>query len=633
MDPAILAARIRSALPGHPKVQTAEKNAAENAKEINDSIGSFLTPALLALAGAAVLVGAFIIFNTFSITVTQRMREFAMLRALGATRRQVLAVVVGEALMVGLLASSLGILAGIGFSKVLNSLFDAIGFGIPRTGLVAGAADDRGRLRGGHRRDRPRLAHSRAPRNPRGARGRHDGYAPRGSAAAGGGSPRSPPLFAPSPEARLLPTGSSARAPRPRSSVRPPVARCSSSSASRSRPATWSGHWPRWSGGRSSAPLRRPGRLARENAERNPGRTAITSAALMVGLGLVVFVAVFAAGLKASIGKQIDDLIRAQLVVYSQDYQAFPARTERVVRRVPGVKAVVGTPFEQLEVNGQSSNATTDVLIGVDPRRLLDVYTFHWLDGSDALLDHLKRGQTLIEEQFAKAHHLGVGDTYRVVTPSGGRGRLTAVGIYRDPTVLQGSMASVATLRSISPARDPLSLLVALDPGADSNQVQAAIKKALRPFPTVKVQNKAQYQQSLNDRLNQIVYLLYALLAMSLVISLFGIANSLFLSIHERTREIALLRAVGATVAQIRRVIRYESVITAVIGGLLGTAIGILLAWLVIQSLSEFGFSISIPVGQLLVFMGLALLVGVVGAIAPARRASRVDVLEAIHQE
>ncbi len=376
-----------------------------------------------------------------------------------------------------------------------------------------------------------------------------------------------------------------------------------------------------------------PGRLARENAERNPGRTAITSAALMVGLGLVVFVAVFAAGLKASIGSQIDDLVRAQLLVYSQGFQPFSSRTEKVVASVPGVRAAVGTPFDQLQVNGQSSNSAIDVLIGMDPNRILDVYKFDWIDGSDSLLSHLGPGKTLIEEQFAKTHHLHVGDSYRVVTPDGGHARLTAIGEYRDPTVLQGSMASLPTLRSISPARDPLSLLVAVDDPDQLDQVQAAIKDALKAYPTLKVQNKAEYQQTLNDQLNQVVYLLYALLAMSVVISLFGIANSLFLSIHERTREIALLRAVGATVDQVRRVIRYESVITAVIGGLLGTAIGVVFAFLLIQSLSEFGFSMSIPFGQLAVFMALALLVGVLGAIAPARRASRVDVLEAIHQE
>jgi putative ABC transport system permease protein len=194
-------------------------------------------------------------------------------------------------------------------------------------------------------------------------------------------------------------------------------------------------------------------------------------------------------------------------------------------------------------------------------------------------------------------------------------------------------MGTTGTLKSISPARDPLSLLVAVDDSANQDQVEASVKSALSRYPTLKVENKSQYMHSLSDQLNQIVYLLYALLAMSIVISLFGIANSLFLSIHERTGELGVLRAVGATRAQLRRIIRYESVITAIIGGLLGTALGIFFAWLLIQSLSEFGFSLSIPVLQLLVLMVVAAIVGVVGAIAPARRASKVDVLDALHYE
>jgi putative ABC transport system permease protein len=228
---------------------------------------------------------------------------------------------------------------------------------------------------------------------------------------------------------------------------------------------------------------------------------------------------------------------------------------------------------------------------------------------------------------------VGLGDSYDVTTPSGGSGTLTAVGIYRDPTILQGSIADVDTLHAISPARDPITFLVAIDDAADAASVEAAVEEALEPFPTAEVNNKAEYDETLSAQLDQIVYLLYALLAMSVVISLFGIANSLFLSIHERTGELGVLRAIGTTRGQVRRMIRYESVITAVIGGVLGIAIGILFAWLLIRSLSEFDLQLSLPVGQLIAFMALAVVVGVVGAIAPARRASRVDVLEAIEHE
>jgi putative ABC transport system permease protein len=353
----------------------------------------------------------------------------------------------------------------------------------------------------------------------------------------------------------------------------------------------------------------------------------------MVGLALVVFVAVFAAALTSSIARQVDELVRADLFVYNQNFQAFPRRTVPAVARVPGVSAAVPTLFDQLEVNGQKSNGATDFLIGVDPQRIGDVYTFDWVEGEDSLIGRLGGDRVVVEEQFAKAHDIEVGDHYEVTTPSGGHRRLEAIGIYRDPTILQGSIGTIATLRSISPARDPLSVLVALAGSADPDRVQAAIERVLKPFPTTKVESRDQYEQTISDRLNQIVYLLYALLAMSVVISLFGIANSLFLSIHERTGELGVLRAVGATTTQIRRIIRYESVITAVIGGILGTVVGVAFAWLVIESLSEFGFGLAIPVGQLALFMLLAVAVGVVGAIAPARRAARVDVLAAIRHE
>ena len=630
--PEDLSERIAAALPQTAKVQTATENAEETADEVNDQIGSFLTPALLALAGAAVLVGAFIIFNTFSITVAQRTKEFALLRALGTTRRQILAAVTGEALLIGALASVLGIAVGIGFSKLLNSLFDAAGFGIPRSDLVL------------------------APRTIAIALGVGIGVTVISSVVPAVRATRADPV-----------TAMSGVAPRPSKRARRIAAVLTvvsilvggllaaqglfgSGPASAKLGAIAFGAILMFVGVALSArymvrplasvigwPIERlfktTGRLARENAERNPGRTAITSAALMVGLGLVVFVAVFASALKSSIGRQVDELVRADLVVYSQGFRPFSTHTRDIVARVPGVTAVEGFPFDQLEVNGDKSSAATDFLIAIDPRQIDSVYTFEWVDGDDSVLAELGPGETLIEEQFANAHDLSVGDSYEVVTPSGGRATLTAIGEYRDPTIIQGSLGTEATLSSISPARDPVSLMVAVDDSADAAAVEREVERSLEAFPATKVESKGEYKRTLDEQLNQIVYLLYALLAMSVVISLFGIANSLFLSIHERTGEFGVLRAVGTTTTQVRRMVRYESVITSTIGGALGIAIGIAFAWLVVQSLSEFGFSLSIPAGQLLIFMFLAVIVGVIGAVAPARRASRVDVLEALHEE
>jgi putative ABC transport system permease protein len=627
-----LALRVDQVLPPSARAQTASENAAEASSEVNNQIGRFLTPALLALAGAAVMVGAFIIFNTFSITVAQRTREFAMLRALGATRGQVLTTIGGEALLIGCLASALGLAAGVGFAALINSLFDAVGFGIPHSGTIV------------------------APRTVAVSAGVGIGVTLLAALLPAIRATRVSPIAAMAGVAARETTR------RRRRAVAAAVLSIAAGITLTAQGLFGSGPAATRLGGLAVgaifvfvglalsarylvSPLARligypvqrlfgtPGKLARENAERNPGRTAVTSAALMVGLGLVVFVAVFAAGIRSSIGKQIDELVRADIFVYGQDFQPFPAGTGRAIARVDGVETVAPLLFDELEVNGRSTNITTDVLIGLDPTTLSSVYRFEWLEGGDELLARLGRGETLIEEQFATRHDLNVGDSYEAVTPAGKPESLTAVGIYRDPTILQGSLGSLATLRSISHVRDPVSLLVSIDDDADAAAVEAAVDRAVERFPTAAVENRAEYRETIQGQLDQIVYLLYALLALSIVISLFGIANSLFLSIHERTGELGVLRAIGATRTQVRRVIRYESVITAVIGGLLGTAVGIVFGWLVIESLSEFGFSLAIPVGQLAVFMLLAVAVGVVGAIAPARRAARIDVLEAVREE
>ncbi len=632
VTPGELAARLDAALAGAATVQTAEQNAEETAAEINDQIGSFLTPALLALAGAAVLVGAFIIFNTFSITVSQRLREFALMRALGTTRGQILAIVGVEALAIGVAASALGLAAGVGFARLLNALFDVVGFGIPtsavvleaRTVVVAASVGIGTTLASAlipalrATRVPPVRAMSGALPDPS-ARTRRlvgaaavvlvlGGVALIAQGLYGSGSATAK-LGAIAGGAIVLFVGIALSA---RYLVRP-------------------------LGSLIGYPIERllgtPGRLARENVVRNPSRTAVTSAALMVGLGLVVFVAVFAAGLRSSFSSQLDTLVKADAVVFSSGFEVFPSRAARIAGSVRGVSAAVPQRFEQLEINGEKSNIATDLQIAIDPTRIDDVYSFDWLEGDDSLLARLGAGETLVEEQFAAAHGLSVGDSYDALSPSGGEATLRVAGIYRDPTILQGSLSTIATLRSISPARDPISLLLAFDGGADAAAVERRVERALERFPALEVQSKAEYKRTVSAQLDQIVYLLYALLAMSIVISLFGIANSLFLAIYERTGEIGVLRAIGATGAQVRRIIRYESVITSVIGGGLGTAVGVALAAIVIGSLSEFGLGLTIPVAQLAAFMALAVLVGVVGAIAPARRAARVDPLEAIRHE
>jgi putative ABC transport system permease protein len=628
-----LVRRLESIVPQGAQVQTGQQNADDATKEATDSINSFLGPALLAFAGAALLVGAFIIFNTFSISVAERTREFASLRTLGATRGQVLRWVSAEALAIGVIASLAGLVAGLGFAKLVAKLVDATGSSIPTAGLelrprtialglgVGIGVTLLASLVPAARATRipPAIALAEGARIPRGRLAR---LAPYFGALvlAGGIALLVAGLFGSGPAAsRLLEMAFGAGL-------------CFVGVALLSRyivvPVAGVVGYPLE---RASAVI---GRLARENAQRNPGRTAITAAALMVGLGLVVFVAVFAAGLNASVTGSIDRLLTADLVVRTDTgFNAIPREAARDLARVPGVQASVPFTFDQVEVDGRPSNPIYDIVSAADPRTIADVYRFDWVDGSDRLLDGLGRNEALIEQQFAKARHVDVGDSYRVETASGGKATFRAAGEYKDPLLLQGMIVAPKTLRAISPARDPILILATDEPGSNPATVEAAAKRALAAFPIAEVSDQAGLRDQVRQQTNRIVYLLYALLGMSVVISLFGIANSLFLSIHERTREFGLLRAVGATRGQVRRMVRYESVITAVIGGLLGTVIGIGFAAMITASLSGLGLTFSLPVGQLVIFGALAVLVGVLASVGPARRGSRLDLIESLHYE
>jgi putative ABC transport system permease protein len=630
--PEELARRVRRALPSALKVQTGEQNAAESADEVNDQIGGFLTPALLAFAGAALLVGAFIIFNTFSITVAQRTREFAVLRSLGATRGQVLGAMLAEALALGAVASVAGIAAGVAFARLLSTVFDALGFGIPRSGVVVEPRTIAISLAVGLGVSAvaalaPAIRATRVPpvaamaetapapgRGARRARAVATELAGLLSAAL-----LVQGLFGSGPAAsRLAALGGGAA-----------LAFVAVALSARyvAKPLAFAIGIP------IERVFRVPGHLARENAMRNPARTAITSAALMVGVGLVVFVSVLTAGVKSTFTGKLDEVVKADVFIFSAAFEPIPGDPAREIASVPGVTDIASIYFDQIEVDGTSSNLLYDSMTAIEPAALRATYSFEWLDGDDALIGALGRDEALVEEQFAKAHDLEVGDRYRVRTPSDGRARMEVLGIYRDATILQGTVVTPETLRRISPAKDPFGVFVNVSDSADPARVKAGIERALAGFPTAEVEDRAEYKESIEGQLDQIVFLLYALLAMSVVISLFGIANSLFLSIHERTREFGLLRAVGATTVQVRRVVRYESVITAVIGGLLGTGVGIAFAWLTTQALSEWELGFTVPPGAMVLVAVLAVLVGVIGSIWPARRGSRIDVMAAIRYE
>jgi putative ABC transport system permease protein len=376
-----------------------------------------------------------------------------------------------------------------------------------------------------------------------------------------------------------------------------------------------------------------PGRLARENATRNPGRTAATAAALMIGLALVAFVTVFAAGLRGSIDEAIAKTITGDLIVSHTDgFSDIPASTTEAVESVEGVEVASPTRYTQNELRDAEGGG---YLTLIHPETAADVLSFEWEDGSQELVRGLGPTDAIVDEGWADDNGFGIGDRFRSLTPSGEEITYTIRGTFKDNTDFFGDYAASDANAAAYNERDSVSsVYVKVDDGADVGAVQASIEDELEAdFPTVQVQDQEQLKDSIGEELNGLLGIVYGLLALSVIVSLFGIVNTLALSIHERTRELGLLRAVGSSRSQVRRTIRYEAVITALIGAVLGIALGVIFAVLISRPLADEGFILSIPVAELIILLVLAVIAGVVAAIGPARRASRLDVLEALAYE
>lgn len=625
-----LADRVRAALPGGYRVETGRENADRQSEEIAGDISGFLTPALLAFAGVALFVGAFIIFNTFSITVAQRVRELGMVRTLGATRGQVLRGVVGEALVIGVVASLVGLGAGVGIAALIQALFDAAGFGLPAAPielrprtvilallvgiLVTLVAAVGPALRA--TRVAPIAAVQEGASLPPGRLTRYTPYIAAVLLVVGvvvflygvfSGLGATEALQAMGLGAVLTFLGVGMLS---RFLVRPLA---------------------RVIGAPIEAAAGTTGRIARANATRNPARTAATAAALMIGVGLVTFVAIFAAGLKSSFTGAIDRVIQGDLILQTGNFGTFPAGAGETIREVPEVAAVQLLRFPEV----RTDPGGTQFLNTIDPATAAEVFDFDWQgDGSDALFARLGTGGALIETNLARSSGLRTGDAFTVTTNRGNRSTFTVLGEYRDPVLFTGITVSDAAADALEIPPDPSVGVVRFEPGADPAAAQEAVADRIAAeFPVVEVRSNAEFKEEFEGQIDQILALLYALLAISLVISLFGIVNALVLAIYERTREIGMLRAIGTTRGQMRAMVGYESVITAVIGGVLGIAIGVLFAWALTRSLSEQGIVFDLPWLTLVVFLLLAVVAGIVAALLPARRAARLDPLEALHHE
>ena len=607
---------VQSVLPREAQVRTAAAEAEALSDDIGEVLG-FLTTGLLAFGFIAVLVGAFLIFNTFSITVAQRTRELALLRMLGASRRQVLGSVLGEALILGLLGAVAGLIAGFGFAEGINALFTAIGLDLPstdavvksRTVIVCLATGVLVTLAGalGPALRAMRVAPIEALR---------EGAAPPRRTFGSRAAPYLAGLLIVAGAALVISgTGDMVAAAGGAVTLVIGIALLSPALV---RPAARI----------VAAPLARAtklvGGLARENAIRNPGRTAVTAAALMVGLALVIFVTIFANGIREQANTILEQTFAGDLIVQHQDgFSTIPAGAATAVEAVPGVEAVSRMKAAEAELVGKSGDTFGN---GVDFSTLLSVYRFEWVEGDDGVLSELGPADVLMEEDAAEKAGLEVGDTARI---RGVRERaFTVRGIYRDDGILTGFALPLAAFDAIF--EEPRIVAALVDTDRDVGKV---VNAALKPFPEARALDREEQEEDIGEQIGQILGLFYALLAMSVLISAVGIVNTLTLSIHERTRELGLLRAVGMSRRDVRRLIRYESVITAAFGAVLGLILGLFLAWVVTRALESEGIGFAVPALQILVLLGFALLVGVGAAILPARRAARLDLLKAISYE
>jgi len=375
------------------------------------------------------------------------------------------------------------------------------------------------------------------------------------------------------------------------------------------------------------------GQLAQENSIRQPGRTLTTAGALTVGLALVTLVAVLAAGTKATIDRAVSRSFAGDLIVENSqagNEAAIPALVAPALRQVPGVATVTPIAFTEGRLRGSSSNVT---VTAIEPETFSSVYRVEWQKGSDATLRALGSTGTILAKAYAESHHLRVGQTISVLTPTDRRVPLTVRGIASDNARLFGNLTiSIALARAAFGQREDAVDFVSYAKGASNAEVQPAVNRLLAAyFPQARSRTAAQFKADQASQINTLLALIYVLLALSVIVSLFGIVNTLILSIYERTRELGMMRAIGTSRRQVRQMIRYESVITALIGGVLGLAIGVVGAVLITTfTLSGSGYVQSIPVGTLIILLFVAALAGVLAAQLPARRASRLDMLSAL---
>ena len=622
-----LVREIQAILPDGTQVQGVGAQVQSDAEETNEFI-TFLQTFLLAFGGIALFVGSFVIANSLSITIAQRTRELATLRMLGASRRQVLGSIILEALVVGVVASLVGLFLGLLLAKGLFWLFDLVGFTLPNTGLVfetrtivvallAGILVTLGASL------RPAI---RATRVPPVAAVREGATLPPGRFArlrgvgalvmAGGGfAALAYGLFADGLDttAVLIWMGVGTLL------VFLGVALFSSRLV---RPLAHVLGWPATQMGGAA------GSLARDNARRNPQRTASTAAALMIGLALVTLVATLASGIIASFKGSVNDLFTGDYAITAQNnFSPIPIDAADAAAKAPGVTVIGNVRTGEALRNGEAGFITA-----VDPG-MQEVIDLEWVEGREDTISTLGDDGAFVDDGWADDNDVRLGSPVEVTFPNGSSKTFRVEGIFDPPS--GGSPFGAVTVSAAAfdaevPQPRNLYSFLKMEGGAtDANQI--ALDTALEDFPNAKAQTRKGFIDNQISGLSSILNILYVLLALSIIVSLFGIVNTLVLTVFERTREIGMLRAIGMTRRQVRRMIRHESVITALIGAAVGIVLGIVLAALLIYRVDFLVFSF--PTLQVIIFVIAAIAVGILAAVFPARRAAKLDPLRAIAYE
>ncbi|MBA2283438.1 MAG: FtsX-like permease family protein [Acidimicrobiia bacterium] len=630
VSPEDLTARIDAVLQPPAEVLTGAAYGQQTSDSIKEGF-SFFTQLLLVFAVIALLVGAFIIYNTFQILVAQRTQELALLRAVGASKGQVLRSVLLEAIVIALVASALGVAFGIALANGVIAAFSSSGADLPTTGVVVRPATVLTAMITG-----TVITMLAALLPARRATKVSPLAAMRDVAVDRSGASKARLVIglvlAAFAAFQLSQAWTAAQEDDPLPSVGMGAALVLVAAIVLG--PTLAGPSVRVLGGLLPRFRGVTGRIATENAARTPKRTSATASALMIAVALVGFITVLAASAKESIGGRVDDDVTADVVVMAP-FGGFgpptgfsPALREEIAA-VDGVETISPQGFAQAEITYPDGSVESPGFIGSsEPTNILDVLNPQMAEGA---ITDLTDGGAAVDQSTADTHGLSIGDVLQLTAAGGRQAEVMVQAIHDDPVILfPVTITDHDFLELITEALD-FALFIGVADGADIPTVLAAVDEAAREVPIVDVVDREGFANLATSQVTSFVTFIYVMLALSVIIALIGIANTLSLSIYERTREIGLTRAVGANRAQVRSSMRWEAAIIAVLGTLVGLGIGLIVSWALITALGGFGLgTFVVPVGTLAFIVVVAALLGVLASLLPARRAAKLDILKAI---